>query len=109
MRSTSCGQPPSLRLNGLFICMACGVTFALVRLIRSRAVGSVSGIVGAGGNFGPLAATLFKSESVSAAKAFLIVGSLVAAISFCIFALRFQESGAPVSKVEAILAPMPAD
>jgi NNP family nitrate/nitrite transporter-like MFS transporter len=39
-------------LFGLFVCMACGVTFAVAPLIRPRAVGSVSGIVGAGGNLG---------------------------------------------------------
>lgn len=67
-------------LFGLFVCMVCGVTFAVVPLIRPRAVGSVSGIVGAGGNLGAvLAAMLFKSESLSDANAFLILGSIVVA------------------------------
>lgn len=33
-------------LFGLCVCMACGVTFAVAPLIRLRALGSVSGIVG---------------------------------------------------------------
>lgn len=97
-------------LFGLFVCMACGVTFAVVPLIRPRAVGSVSGIVGAGGNLGAvLAAMLFKSESLSSASAFLILGSVVAAISFCVFLLRFRESSVSVPKVEAVLALISAD
>jgi MFS transporter, NNP family, nitrate/nitrite transporter len=97
-------------LFGLFVCMACGVTFAVVPLIRPRAVGSVSGIVGAGGNLGAvLAAMLFKSESLSGANAFLILGSIVAATSFCVFALRFRESEVSGSEVEAMPALMSAD
>jgi NNP family nitrate/nitrite transporter-like MFS transporter len=97
-------------LFGLFVCMACGVTFAVVPLIRPRAVGSVSGIVGAGGNFGAVfAAMLFKSDNLSGANAFLILGSMVAATSFCTFALRFRESRVSVSKVEAMPAVMSAD
>lgn len=97
-------------LFGLLVCMACGVTFAVVPLIRPRAIGSVSGIVGAGGNLGAvLAAMLFKSESLSGANAFLILGGIVAASSFCVFALRFQESRVPAPQVEAMPALMPAD
>jgi len=97
-------------LFGLFVCMACGVTFAVVPLIRPRAVGCVSGIVGAGGNLGAvLAAMLFKSESLSGANAFLLLGSIVAATSFCVFGLRFNESSVSVSEVEAVPALMSAD
>ena len=95
---------------GLFVCIACGLTFAVVPLIRPRSVGSVSGIVGAGGNLGAvLAALLFKSESLSGATAFLILGSIVAATSFCVFALRFRESGLSAAGVDAMPALMPAD
>ena len=59
---------------GVLVCMACGVTYAVVPLIQPRAIGSVSGIVGAGGNFGAVvAAMLFKSESISGAQAFFIL------------------------------------
>jgi NNP family nitrate/nitrite transporter-like MFS transporter len=95
---------------GLFVCMACGVTFAVVPLIRPRAVGSVSGIVGAGGNAGAvLASLLFKTESLSTANAFFILGSIVAAVSLSALALRFRESSASVSEIEAIPALMSAD
>lgn len=97
-------------LFGLSVCMACGVVFAVVPLVHPKAVGSVSGIVGAGGNLGAvLAAMLFKSESLSGANAFLILGSLVAAASFCVFALRFRESTVSVLEVDALPALMSAD
>ena len=97
-------------LFGLFVCMACGATFAVVPFIRPRAVGSASGIVGAGGNLGAvLAAMLFKSESLSGANAFLILGTIVAASSFCALALRFGGSKAKMPEATAMPAPMSAD
>ncbi len=97
-------------LFGLFVCMACGTTFAVVPLIRPRAVGSASGIVGAGGNLGAvLAAFLFKSESLSGANAFLILGIIVALTSVCVLAIRFRESKFSVSKMEGVPALMSAD
>jgi MFS transporter, NNP family, nitrate/nitrite transporter len=90
-------------LFGLLVCMACGVTYAVVPLIRPRAVGSVSGIVGAGGNFGAvLAAILFKSENLSGANSFLILGSVVAATSLCAWLLRFDEDRVPAAQIEAM-------
>lgn len=97
-------------LFGLFVCMACGVTYAVVPLIRPRAVGSVSGIVGAGGNFGAvLAAMLFKTESLSGANAFLILGGIVAATSLCSLLLRFGEAKVAVPELEPTTAYMSAD
>jgi NNP family nitrate/nitrite transporter-like MFS transporter len=97
-------------LFGLFVCMACGVTFAVVPLIRPKAVGSVSGIVGAGGNLGAvLAAILFKSESLSGANAFLALGSIVVATSFCALGLRFRSGKVSVSEIDAMPAFVSAD
>lgn len=92
-------------LFGLFVCMACGVTFAVVPLIRPRAVGSVSGIVGAGGNLGAvLAALLFKYQTVAPADAFFILGSAVAVISLFSLFLRFERSRLPVAEIESMPA-----
>jgi len=97
-------------LFGLFVCMACGVTFSVAPLIRPRAVGSVSGIVGAGGNLGAvLAAMLFKSERLSGANAFLILGGIVATSSFWVLALRFRKSKVSESDLEAVPVLMSAD
>ncbi len=81
---------------GLFVCMACGVTYAVVPLVRPRAIGSASGIVGAGGNVGALlAGFLFKSESLSSANAFFYLGISVSVSAFFVLLLRFQEAEAP--------------
>lgn len=97
-------------LFGLLVCMSCGVTYAVVPLLRPRALGSVSGIVGAGGNFGAvLAAMLFKSESLSGAKAFFILGNIVAVTALCAPLLRFSEVEVPVVETQPMSALMPAD
>jgi NNP family nitrate/nitrite transporter-like MFS transporter len=104
------GATAAFLLFGLFVCMACGVTFAVVPLIRPRAVGSVSGIVGAGGNLGAvLAAMLFKSESISGASAFFILGSVVTATSVCALLLRFSDANVSLSAIEPATALMSAD
>ncbi|SDR65866.1 MFS transporter, NNP family, nitrate/nitrite transporter [Polaribacter sp. KT25b] len=54
----------------LSVQMAEGATFSVVPFINKKAIGSVSGIVGAGGNVGAfLAAMLLKSKSAVAEKA----------------------------------------
>jgi len=57
----------------LSVQMAEGATFSVVPFINKKAIGSVSGIVGAGGNVGAfLAAMLLKSKSAVAEKAAII-------------------------------------
>ncbi len=46
----------SFMLFGLFVCMGCGSVYGIVPFINKNAVGSVSGIVGAGGNAAAVAA-----------------------------------------------------
>ncbi|GAC1662933.1 MAG: MFS transporter [Candidatus Acidiferrum sp.] len=82
-------------LFGVLVCMACGVTYAVVPFVRPRAIGSVSGIVGAGGNAGAvLAGFLFKMESISASRALYILGAVVAVSAFSALLLRFREAEA---------------
>ncbi|MHA7943214.1 MFS transporter [Formosa sp. 3Alg 14/1] len=59
-----------LILFSLSVQMAEGATFSVVPFVNSKAIGSISGIVGAGGNVGAfLAAILLKSKSAVAEKA----------------------------------------
>ncbi|WP_303317964.1 MFS transporter [Flavivirga abyssicola] len=59
-----------LILFSLSVQMAEGATFSVVPFINKKAIGAVSGIVGAGGNVGAfLAALLLKSKSAVAEKA----------------------------------------
>ena len=57
----------------LTVQMAEGATFSVVPFINKKAIGSISGIVGAGGNVGAfLAAMLLKSKSAMAEKAAIV-------------------------------------
>jgi MFS transporter, NNP family, nitrate/nitrite transporter len=96
-RLTNLGSATAVYLLfGLLVCMACGITYAVVPLIRPRAIGSVSGIVGAGGNLGGVAAGfLFKAESLSGSQALSILGMAVAVTAFSTLLLRFHEVEAP--------------
>ena len=62
-----------LIIFSLSVQMAEGATFSVVPFINKKAIGSVSGIVGAGGNVGAfLAAMLLKSQSAAAEKAAIL-------------------------------------
>jgi NNP family nitrate/nitrite transporter-like MFS transporter len=88
-------------LFGLLVCMACGVTYAVVPFVRPRAIGSVSGIVGAGGNVGAVCAGfLFKAESLSGSQALSILGIAVAVTAFSALLLRFQEDEVPLAMTQ---------
>ncbi len=73
----------SLMVFGLFVHMAAGATFAVVPFINQRALGSIAGIVGAGGNVGAiLSGLLFKAEGVSWSAALFVLGAAVTVGSF---------------------------
>lgn len=75
---------------GLCVHMACGATFGVVPFVNRQALGSVSGIVGAGGNAGAVAAGfLFRSEALATADAFLYLGLAVLACAALTLTLRF--------------------
>lgn len=79
---------PVFIVFALFVAMGCGATYAVVPFINRRALGSVSGIVGAGGNAGAVACGfLFKIEGLDWRTALLILGATVAASAFVAFAV----------------------
>jgi len=99
---------PTLILFSLFVQMSEGATYSVVPFINKRALGSVSGIVGAGGNAGAVAAGfLFKSPAVTWPTALFILGMLVTCISFLAFLVRFSEA-AETEAVEAFEPPIGA-
>jgi NNP family nitrate/nitrite transporter-like MFS transporter len=76
----------------LFTQMSEGATYSVVPFINKKALGSVAGIVGAGGNMGAVAAGfLFRSEDMSWNNALLILGVLVCIASFFAFLVRFSD------------------
>ncbi len=82
----------SMILFSLFVQMSEGATFSVVPFINKKAVGTISGIVGAGGNAGAVAAGfLFKMEGISYPQALFIIGMIVVCISLIAFFIRFSE------------------
>jgi MFS transporter, NNP family, nitrate/nitrite transporter len=76
----------------MFLKMANGATYAIVPFVDTKNVGSVAGIVGAGGNLGGvLAGFLFKSETISYAQAFLYIGFAVAAVGALTALIKFDK------------------
>jgi NNP family nitrate/nitrite transporter-like MFS transporter len=76
----------------LFVQMAEGATFSIVPFINRKALGSVAGIVGAGGNAGAMAfGFLFRMESLSTETALFYLGCFVTVASVLVFAVRFSE------------------
>jgi NNP family nitrate/nitrite transporter-like MFS transporter len=66
----------------LFLKMSNGATYSVVPFINKKAVGSVAGIVGAGGNVGAvLAGFLFKSSEISYRESLFIIGIVVLVVS----------------------------
>ena len=75
----------------LFVQMSEGATFSVVPFINRKALGSVAGIVGAGGNAGAVAAGfLFRMEGLTFADALLLIGIVVVAVAPLAFLVRFS-------------------
>ncbi len=77
----------------MFLKMANGTTYAIVPFINQKNVGTVAGIVGAGGNVGGmLFGFLFKSESITYAQAFMYIGVIVTVVAVIVFLTKFEKA-----------------
>lgn len=82
----------SMLLVGLFVKMSNGAAYSVVPFVNKRALGTVAGIVGAGGNAGAvLAGFLFKTSAVTWPQALLILGLLVTVSAPLALLVRFSE------------------
>lgn len=81
----------SMIVFSLFVQMAEGATYSVVPFINKKAIGAVSGIVGAGGNAGAvMAGFLFKMETLTYPEALAILGLFVTGISILALLVRFS-------------------
>ena len=83
---------PALLLFAMFVQMSNGATYSVVPFINKQALGSVAGIVGAGGNAGAVAAGFLFKGSLAWPTALFILGALVTACSFMTFAIRSRSA-----------------
>jgi NNP family nitrate/nitrite transporter-like MFS transporter len=71
--------------------MSEGATFSVVPFINRKALGSVAGIVGSGGNVGAIfAGFLLREEAVSWPDALFILGIIVCGLAFVAGCIRFS-------------------
>ena len=75
---------------GLFTHMACGSTYALVPFIDRKALGGVTGIIGAGGNIGAVAAGFLLKFSGNLPSALYSLGWAVLVCACCAALVRFS-------------------
>lgn len=87
----------TLVVFSLFVQMSEGATFSVVPFVNRRALGSVAGIVGAGGNAGAVAAGFLFRGQLAWSDALLILGFAVTLCSFLALAVRFS----PAAEAEA--------
>ena len=89
---------PAMVVFSMFVQMSEGATYSVVPFINKKALGAVSGIVGAGGNVGAVCAGfLFRSEHITYPQALMILGFLVTGFAFFTFLVRFS----PEAEAEA--------
>ena len=91
----------SMVVFSLFVQMSEGATYSVVPFISKKALGSVSGIVGAGGNMGAVAAGfLLRAESITWPQALLILGILVFICSGFTYMVAFTDEHEKEAKEE---------
>ncbi len=91
----------TMMLTGLCVQMSNGATFSVVPFINKRALGSVAGIVGSGGNAGAVAAGfLFRSPDLPWPTALFILGVVVVSVSSLALLVRFSEAEETAVKME---------
>lgn len=103
---------PAMIVFSIFVQMSEGATFSVVPFVNRRALGSVAGIVGAGGNIAAVGAGfLFRIESLATQDAFLILGIAVVACAGLALLVRFsaETEDAERERLEAALATLPPD
>ena len=96
----------SMLLFALFLKMANGTTYSIVPFVNKEAIGSVAGIVGAGGNIGAmLVGFLFKSKNISYTQAFTYIGIGVVVIGLMVLLTRFVVAGKEEVVVKELAEP----
>src|SRR5262249_51417830 len=80
----------ALLLVGLFVKMTNGATYAIVPFVNPKAIGSIAGIVGAGGNVGAVAAGFLFKGAIPWPVAIFILGCLVTCASLAALCVTFS-------------------
>ena len=93
----------SMLLFSLFVQMSEGATYSVVPFVNKKALGMVSGIVGAGGNAGAVAGMLLFKKQLTGLEwtdSFFVLGFIVMAVSFSTFLIRFSKKAEVIARKE---------
>jgi MFS transporter, NNP family, nitrate/nitrite transporter len=90
----------TLVVFSLFVQMGCGATYSVVPFINKKSLGSVSGIVGAGGNAGAVAAGFLFKGALAWPTGLLILGAIVTFTSLLALGVRFSEADEAAARQE---------
>jgi MFS transporter, NNP family, nitrate/nitrite transporter len=97
----------TMLLFALFLKMSNGATYSVVPFINKKAIGAVSGIVGAGGNVGAvMAGFLFKSETISYQQSLFIIGIVVVVVSAIAVVMSLSRATADELLQSEVLQPV---
>ena len=101
---------PALMLFAVFVQMSSGATYSVVPFVNKKSLGSVAGIVGAGGNAGAVAAGFLFTGVLDWSIALFLLGAMVTATSFVTFAITFNSAAETEARqaTAAALAEQPA-
>ncbi|PJZ70391.1 MFS transporter [Leptospira perolatii] len=94
----------TLVLFSLFVQMSEGATFSVVPFVNRRAVGAVSGIVGAGGNAGAVSAGFLFRGSLTYHEVFFIIGIAVLLSAATTLLVRFSAEEEASAKGEELVS-----
>jgi NNP family nitrate/nitrite transporter-like MFS transporter len=94
----------TMLIFALFLKMSNGATYSVVPFINQKAMGAVSGIVGAGGNVGAvLAGFLFTSETITYRESLFLIGIAVTLTSFVALSMAFYKNASTeTSRMESL-------
>lgn len=102
----------SLVIFALFVKMGNGATYSVVPYMNKKAIGMVSGIVGAGGNLGAmLMGFVLKMEGVTYQQGLMYIGMAVSIISLSAFLIvpRLAPSESPDRALQPEMIPVPVE
>jgi NNP family nitrate/nitrite transporter-like MFS transporter len=98
----------SMLLFALFVKMSNGATYSVVPFINKKALGTVSGIVGAGGNVGAiLMGFVFKMEGFTYQSGLFLIGLIIIAISVTAFFIEPLFAPKTSNSINPVLATVP--
>jgi NNP family nitrate/nitrite transporter-like MFS transporter len=102
----------SLVIFALFVKMGNGATYSVVPYMNKKAIGMVSGIVGAGGNLGAmLMGFVLKMEGVTYQQGLMYIGMAVSLISLSAFLIvpRLAPSDSLEGALQTEMIPIPVE